>query len=253
MRRPHSSGSSPARTRGLAGLNVCPAASGRTADVYAAIAQRAPNAKIIVLGYPRLFAAPTNDCDVPASAATFLNSMGDQLNQSISGAVAAEAVSGVNIHFINPDSPGDGTSGFTGHELCAAVGTNTPWLNNLSLIPLPDGSGTQIPSAGSFHPNQAGQQEFASSSTNAWPASSAADPGTAQCPPPPRGRALSMAAGSGPGPGQLGRHLVGFGHAEPRVDLQELPQEHGAVLASPAAQVVPAEAARGGGLVVGLF
>lgn len=126
-------------------------------DVYAAIAQRAPNAEIIVLGYPRLFPADAGaNCIATPAVMSFLNSMGDDLNQTIAGAVHQEALNGANIHFVNPDSPGDGTTGFTGHEIC----TPQPWINAI-IASQTSGSGTTAPGAGSFHPKQEGQQEFA--------------------------------------------------------------------------------------------
>jgi GDSL-like Lipase/Acylhydrolase family len=133
--------------------------------LYSAIAQAAPNAEIIVLGYPRLFPGDTNatDCNVGAAGITipviqsdvtsWMNQMGDLMNSTIEAAVAAEADAGYNVHFINP------SSGFTGHEVCSS----SPWINGTIAYSQSgsDGGSQEIPGAGSFHPKAAGQQEYA--------------------------------------------------------------------------------------------
>ena len=88
-------------------------------SVYRAIAQLAPNAKIIVMGYPNLFPSnPQSSCLLGLAVLfmntgdqNWLNQMGSQLNQTIQGAVSEVQSLGVNIHFINP------TSAFSGHGL----------------------------------------------------------------------------------------------------------------------------------------
>jgi hypothetical protein len=134
--------------------------------LYATIAQEAPNAEVIVLGYPNLFPDGTSSpgCDIgtgtgttvteiPGDVASFLNSMGDDLNQVIDSAVAAEADAGYNVHFVSP------SGAFTGHDICSS----SPWLNGIIARSESgsDGGAPQVPGAGSFHPNAAGQQEYA--------------------------------------------------------------------------------------------
>jgi hypothetical protein len=125
--------------------------------VYENIHTLAPNAEIVVLGYPDLFPSnPTSNCvvglGIPLSPAdqTWLNQMGTLLDQDTQSAVQAVAAQGADIHFINP------TSGFTGHAICSAA----PWINGLINWSV-SGSGLKVPGAGSFHPTLAGQKEYA--------------------------------------------------------------------------------------------
>ncbi|GAA1777691.1 SGNH family lipase [Nocardioides hankookensis] len=105
---------------------------GALATLYASIRSKAPNAKVVVVGYPRVFNG--EDCN----AATFfspaeetrLNQTADLLNGKLSGAASAKGFS-----FANP------TSRFVGHAVC----DSPEWLNGLSN-----------PISDSYHPNQAG-------------------------------------------------------------------------------------------------
>jgi hypothetical protein len=129
--------------------------------VYTEIARLAPNAEIIVLGYPRLFPGNTNapvcwvDAVVRLAASTtsWMNKTGNELNTTTSNAVAAVAREGYNVHFINP------TPGFTGHEICSS----DPWINGVITESESGSNGgkPQFPGAGSFHPKAAGQKEYA--------------------------------------------------------------------------------------------
>ena len=94
-------------------------------DVYTAIHQQAPNARVIVLGYPHLFPADTDvpdcllltDTSVQAAAA-WMNTMSDDLNTSIENAISAvkQNIPSMNISFF------DVRPIFTGHE----VSSNDP-------------------------------------------------------------------------------------------------------------------------------
>jgi Transglycosylase SLT domain len=133
--------------------------------LYEAIAKAAPNAEVIVLGYPDLFAGDTSagPCDldvqgfslpvIPSDVTSWLNKMGDLLDTNVQNAVAAAADADYNVHFINPNSA------FSGHEVCSA----NPWINGIIASSESGSSGgvPQVPGIGSFHPNAAGQQEFA--------------------------------------------------------------------------------------------
>jgi lysophospholipase L1-like esterase len=122
-------------------------------QTYVAINAVAPNADIVVVGYPNLFPAnPTAPCDsgsitgkaarLSVDAQEMLNDFGTDLNNAISQAVSqAKNDFGVDIQFVNP------TSAFAGHELCSS----DPWFLPLSL--------TNV--ASSYHPNPAGQAKFA--------------------------------------------------------------------------------------------
>lgn len=107
-------------------------------NVYAAVRQKAPNARVGVLGYPRLFPADGDDC----SAATFfsadeinrLNQTADMLADAIRARARARGFT-----FI------DSRPAYLGHAWC-----ENEWINGLSN-----------PTHKSFHPNAAGYQGFA--------------------------------------------------------------------------------------------
>jgi len=106
---------------------------GSLATLYASIRAKAPNATVVVVGYPRLFMG--EDCNAGtffgASEMTKLNQTADLLNSKIAAAAAAKGFT-----FANP------TSRFVGHAVCDDV----EWLNGLSN-----------PTGESYHPNRAGQ------------------------------------------------------------------------------------------------
>ncbi|WP_353952776.1 SGNH/GDSL hydrolase family protein [Knoellia sp. S7-12] len=109
--------------------NVLP---GQLSTLYTSIRSKAPNARVVVVGYPRIFQG--EDCNAftwfsPAEE-TRLNQMADLINAKTSAAAGAKAFS-----FANP------TSRFIGHAVCDDV----EWLNGLSN-----------PIVESYHPNVAG-------------------------------------------------------------------------------------------------
>jgi len=109
--------------------NKLPAA---LSTLYAAIRSRATAARVVVVGYPRLFNG--EDCNAgtwfsPAEE-TRLNATADLLNSKLSSAASARGFA-----FANP------TTRFVGHAVCADV----EWLNGLSN-----------PISESYHPNRAG-------------------------------------------------------------------------------------------------
>jgi lysophospholipase L1-like esterase len=103
--------------------------------VYAAIAQRAPGARVAVLGYGRFF-GPNLSCSaargVTTAEAGLLNGVADDLDAVIGARVAAAGFTYVSA--IGP---------FTGHDVCAA----DPWLNGRNYS-LPD----------IFHPTRSGHR-----------------------------------------------------------------------------------------------
>lgn len=112
--------------------NVLP---GKLSTLYTSIRSKAPNAKVVVVGYPRIFQG--EDCNAftwfsPAEQAR-LNQMADLINSKTSAAAGARAFS-----FANP------TSRFIGHAVCDDV----EWLNGLSN-----------PVVESYHPNVAGHRD----------------------------------------------------------------------------------------------
>jgi lysophospholipase L1-like esterase len=102
---------------------------------YAAIRERAPDAKVIVLGYPRLF-EETPDCGfggLSLAKRQVLNAGADRLAEQVAARVGA---AGPAFTYV------DVRGAFVGHGICGA----DPWLNNASLLALVD----------SFHPNAEG-------------------------------------------------------------------------------------------------
>ena len=105
---------------------------GALSTLYSSIRSRATAAKVVVVGYPRIFMG--EDCNAftwfsPAEE-TRLNATADLLNGKLASAAAAKG-----FGFANP------TSVFTGHAVC----NNPEWLNGLSS-----------PVSESYHPNRLG-------------------------------------------------------------------------------------------------
>ena len=105
---------------------------GRLSTLYASIRTRAPNATVVVVGYPRIFNG--EDCNAatwfsPAEESR-LNQTADLLNSRTSAQASARGFS-----FANP------TSRFVGHAVC----DDPEWLNGLSN-----------PISESYHPNRSG-------------------------------------------------------------------------------------------------
>jgi lysophospholipase L1-like esterase len=105
---------------------------GQLNNVYAQIKSRAPSARVVVLGYPRVFNG--TDCNAgtyfDADDMVQLNQTADLLNSTTAGRAAA-----YGLTFKNP------TTAFTGHAVCSS----TEWLNGLSS-----------PVGESYHPNRTG-------------------------------------------------------------------------------------------------
>lgn len=110
--------------------------------VYAAIKKAAPNARVIAVGYPRLFNG--TDCsgqtDYTPIEQAAMNVATDLLNASIA-VTAAKA----GVEFANPRST------FKGHAWC----DKKAWINP------PDFFADPPVNAGSLHPNIAGQAGYA--------------------------------------------------------------------------------------------
>ena len=101
-------------------------------SLYASIRSAAPNAKVVVVGYPRIFNG--EDCNLltwfSPSEETRLNETADLLNGKL-----GDAARTAGFRFANP------TSRFVGHAVC----DSNAWLNGLSS-----------PVGESFHPNRTG-------------------------------------------------------------------------------------------------
>lgn len=105
---------------------------GRLSTLYSSIRAKAPNAKVVVVGYPRIFMG--EDCNAgtwfsPAEM-TRLNQTADLLNSRTSTVASSKGFA-----FANP------TSRFVGHAVCDDV----EWVNGLSN-----------PISESYHPNKPG-------------------------------------------------------------------------------------------------
>ncbi len=101
--------------------------------LYAAIRARAPQAKVTVVGYPRIFNG--EDCNLltwfSPTEESRLNATADLINST-----TAARASAAGFAFANP------TSRFVGHAVC----DSTEWINGLSN-----------PVVESYHPNRSGQ------------------------------------------------------------------------------------------------
>ncbi len=108
---------------------------GRLATLYSSIRAKAPNARVIVVGYPRIFNG--EDCNAftwfSPTEESRLNATADLLNSR-----TATAASNAGFTFVNP------TSKFVGHAVC----DNVEWLNGLSS-----------PVTESYHPDVAGHRD----------------------------------------------------------------------------------------------
>jgi lysophospholipase L1-like esterase len=107
----------------------------RLRTLYSSIRSKAPTARVVVVGYPRIFQG--EDCNAltwfsPAEESR-LNATADLLNSR-----TASAASAAGFTFANP------TSRFVGHAVCDDV----EWLNGLSN-----------PVGESYHPNVAGHRD----------------------------------------------------------------------------------------------
>lgn len=104
---------------------------GRFERLFAAIKAAAPQAKIVVLGYPRLFEAKSCAGGLSEAKRAAVNDGADAL-ASVTGAAAIAA----GVTFV------DVRDAFTGHGICG----DDPWIHPLTS-----------PVANSYHPTRSGQ------------------------------------------------------------------------------------------------
>ncbi|MFC7624062.1 SGNH/GDSL hydrolase family protein [Microlunatus sp. GCM10028923] len=113
--------------------------------LYQKAKQKAPNARIVVVGYPPLFAQnPKDDYGnlLFGEDQKWMNEKAGDLNQ-----ILAEAAHESGVEFVDP------TDAFKGHGL----GTDDPWFNDLNW----GGPGMMPVDPSSFHPNAKGHAAFA--------------------------------------------------------------------------------------------
>ncbi len=105
-------------------------------NVYTQIRSRATTAKVVVVGYPRLFNG--QECNLLARISKGeqerLNQAADLMASVISGRASAHG-----FPYVDPRTP------FSSHEICSS----SEWLNGLSE-----------PVSESYHPNVEGQKEY---------------------------------------------------------------------------------------------
>jgi lysophospholipase L1-like esterase len=105
---------------------------GRLNTLYSSIRSKAPNARVVVLGYPRFYKLGTTCIGLSETKRAAINDASDLLNSVISQRAGAYG-------FVW----GDVRSTFSGHELCSG----SPWLHSLNLLSISE----------SYHPNANGQ------------------------------------------------------------------------------------------------
>ena len=125
-------------------LGQLPELSDDLVDLYAQVAEEAPNALIVVTSYPNLFEIVPGDPD--AALKTAVNAATAKLNLTIQEAVAAAEDSDINIIYV------DVNAAFVGHR----IGSPYPYINASG----PD----------AFHPNAAGYQAYAAAILAVLPA-----------------------------------------------------------------------------------
>ena len=121
-------------------------------EEYRKIHQKAPNARIIIVGYPQLFVDdPSDQYDdlLFAQDQRWMNQKAAELN-----AMLASAAQEAGAEFVDP------TDAFRGH----GIGSSDPWINDLDI----GGPGLMVYDPGSFHPNAAGHAALAHLSSSSW-------------------------------------------------------------------------------------
>ncbi|MCW2757273.1 MAG: putative secreted hydrolase [Nocardioidaceae bacterium] len=118
---------------------------GRLDQLYAAVREKAPDAKVVVAGYPRLFNG--DDCSLltffSGHEMTRLDAAADELSAAIRDASERAGFTYVDVR-----------ARFRSHELC----DDDSWLHGVSL-----------PLQGSFHPKPPGHADYAEAVGAAFP------------------------------------------------------------------------------------
>jgi lysophospholipase L1-like esterase len=117
--------------------------------LYTDIADAAPEARIVVTGYPILFEPPDAE-DPGAENINALNAATADLNDTIEQAVAAANAADINIHYV------DVTEEFAGHGIGCTDSPNCLFIN-------------EPPNPAPFHPNDNGYNAYADAISAALP------------------------------------------------------------------------------------
>ncbi|MBD0419677.1 SGNH/GDSL hydrolase family protein [Streptomyces sp. TRM S81-3] len=105
---------------------------GKLDGVYSAIRNRAPNAHVVVIGYPRFYQLGTSCIGLSETKRKAINDASDHLNTAIAKRAAAHGF-----------TFGDVRGTFTGHEICSG----SSWLHSVNWLNIGE----------SYHPTAAGQ------------------------------------------------------------------------------------------------
>jgi hypothetical protein len=142
------------------------ARSGAQAVLYQ-ISQVAPNAKIMLMGYPELF-SNGNSCtasvpQIDASTANWMDSMADLMDQALADvASTSRTANGINVTYVDP------RNAFSGKEICGNPADIHSIVSDLTRgDPPPKFAGTLPISDQSCHPTVAGAALYASVATSA--------------------------------------------------------------------------------------
>ncbi|CAM3940877.1 SGNH/GDSL hydrolase family protein [Nocardiopsis rhodophaea] len=124
-------------------------------DLLAEIRDRAPDARVVVVGYPRLFAAKPQGMyyTLTVSDQKWLNDTVKRFNLQLENAVNQADAAIVDEDQVGSVEFVDTYTVFRGHEVHA----EEPWLNGVMIRDL--SSGIKVDRS-SFHPNAAGQAAF---------------------------------------------------------------------------------------------
>ena len=105
---------------------------GKLDSVYSAIRSKAPNARVVVLGYPRFYKLGTTCLGLSEAKRKAINDASDHLNTAI-----AKRAANHGFAF------GDVRPAFTGHEICSGAS----WLHSVNWLNIGE----------SYHPKAPGQ------------------------------------------------------------------------------------------------
>ncbi|SEQ84992.1 GDSL-like Lipase/Acylhydrolase family protein [Streptomyces sp. yr375] len=105
---------------------------GKLDTVYSTIRSKAPNARVVVIGYPRFYRLGTVCLGLSEAKRSAINNAADYLDAATARRAAAHG-------FVF----GDVRTPFTGHEICSG----SSWLHSLNLLNIGE----------SYHPTAAGQ------------------------------------------------------------------------------------------------
>jgi len=139
--------------------NVLP---GKLSAVLTAIHGKAPNARIVLMGYPMLFESGSTCVYISDSDRAWLNSVSTGISTAMSNAASAAAGVGIPVKFEDPQPF------FSGHNLCTSssaenglVFTLTPGDKPMFTFPVPGPNFGVGVSQQAVHPNTLGTTYYA--------------------------------------------------------------------------------------------